>query len=49
MTQMVTLVVFHHVNNYAAWKSVFDDHEAVRRGHGALGHRVYLGVDDPTG
>ena len=45
---MVTLVVFHHVSNYAAWKAVFDEHESVRRGHGALGHRVYRGVDDPN-
>jgi len=45
---MVTLVVFHHVRDYDAWKPVFDEHEAVRRSHGALEHRVYRGVDDPN-
>ena len=43
---MVTLVVFHHVRDFDAWKFVFDEHESVRRGHGALEHRVYRGVDD---
>jgi len=45
---MVTLVVFHHVRDYDAWKRVFDEHEAVRRSHGAFEHRVYRGVDDPN-
>ncbi len=45
---MVTLVVFHHVRDYAAWKSVFDEHEGVRRSHGQLEHRVYRGVDNPN-
>jgi quinol monooxygenase YgiN len=45
---MVTLVVFHHVHDYSTWKPVFDEHEAVRRSHGAVAHRVYRGVDDPN-
>ena len=43
---MVTLVVFHHVADYDVWKSVFDEHEAVRRSHGQLEHRVYRSVDN---
>ena len=43
---MVTLVVFHHVRDYDAWKPVFDEHEGVRRSHGELEHRVYRGVDN---
>ena len=38
---MTTLVVRHHVRDYDAWKTVFDEHEDVRRRHGATGHRVY--------
>ena len=43
---MVTLVVFHHVRDFDAWRGAFEEHETVRRGHGALEHRVYRGVDD---
>ena len=45
---MLTLVVFHHVRDYEAWKSVFDEHEVVRRSHGELEHRIYRGVDNPN-
>ena len=45
---MVTLVVFHHVADYDVWKSVFDEHETARRGHGQLEHRVVRSVDNPN-
>jgi hypothetical protein len=45
---MVTLVVFHHVADYDVWKTVFDGHEDVRRGHGQLEHRVFRSVDNPN-
>jgi len=45
---VVTLVVFHHVADYESWKTVFDEHEGVRRGHGQLEHRVFRSVDDPN-
>ena len=38
---MVTLVVFHQVADYGVWKTVFDEHEHVRRAHGELEHRVF--------
>ncbi len=43
----ITVAVHHRVRDYEAWKPVFDDHEAVRREHGALGHRVFRNVADP--
>ena len=43
----VTFGVHHPVRDYDAWKPVFDEHEAVRRRHGALEHRIYRIVDDP--
>ncbi len=45
---VVTLVIFHHVAAYGTWKPAFDDHENVRRSHGALEHRIFRGVDDPN-
>jgi len=45
---MVTLVVFHNVADYDVWKSVFDEHESVRRAYGELEHRVYRSVDYPN-
>ena len=45
---MVTLVVFHHVADYESWKTVFDEHERVRREYGQLEHRVFRAVDDPN-
>ena len=45
---MVTLVVFHYVADYDTWKSVFDEHEGVRRGHGQLEHRIFRSVDNPN-
>ncbi len=45
-TAGVTLVVHHHVRDFATWKRVFDEHESVRRGHGELEHRVYQNLDD---
>ena len=37
----VILVVHHCVDDAATWKPIFDEHEAVRRGHGATEHRVF--------
>jgi quinol monooxygenase YgiN len=43
---MITLVVFHNVQDYDTWKPAFDAHEDVRRSHGEVEHRVYQGADD---
>jgi len=42
------IIVQHTVSDYDAWKRVFDEHEAVRRQHGATGHELYRGADDPN-
>lgn len=42
------IMVQHTVSDYDAWKRVFDEHEAVRRQHGATGHQLYRGADDPN-
>src|SRR5262245_34273633 len=44
----VTFVVHHPVRDYDAWKPVFDEHETVRRQHGAIEHRVWRIVRDPN-
>ena len=46
---MVTLVVHHWVRDFASWKPVFDEHEAVRRSHGEIVHRIFQTVNDPAG
>ncbi len=45
---MVTLVVHHWVRDFAVWKPVFDEHEAVRRSHGEIEHRIYQTLGDPA-
>jgi len=42
------VIVQHSVRDYDEWKSVFDEHETARRGHGATGHEIYRGLDDPN-
>ena len=42
------LIVQHTVRDYDAWEPVFDEHQAVRTRHGATGHELYRGVDDPN-
>ena len=42
------IMVQHTVRDFDAWKRVFDEHESVRRQHGATGHELYRGADDPN-
>jgi hypothetical protein len=42
------IIVQHHVRDYDTWKPVFDEHGEVRRRHGATGHTIYRGADDPN-
>ena len=42
------LIVQHTVRDYDTWKRVFDEHEATRRQHGATGHLLYRGADNPN-
>jgi heme-degrading monooxygenase HmoA len=45
---MILVIVQHTVRDFDEWKPAFDDHESVRRQHGATGHMVYRNVDDPN-
>ncbi|MGD0997993.1 MAG: cyclase [Thermoleophilia bacterium] len=45
---MISIIVQHTVRDYDAWKRVFDEHGTVRTRHGATGHRLYRGLDDPN-
>ena len=42
------LMVKHHVKDYETWKRLFDEHQAVREQHGATGHLLYRGAEDPN-
>jgi heme-degrading monooxygenase HmoA len=41
-----TVAVLHQVNDYEAWKQVFDEHAENRQQYGCTGHRVYRRGDD---
>ena len=45
---MTTVAVRHHVADFDAWKTVYDEHGAVRRELGTTGDRVLRGADDPN-
>ena len=42
------LSVKHTVADFDAWKLVFDEHAAIRKEHGATGHRLAQSLDDPN-
>ena len=41
------VIVQHKVRDFDAWKAVFDEHQAARTRHGATGHELYRGLEDP--
>lgn len=43
---MTTVAVRHSVADYETWKAAFDEHDQVRRSHGATGHRVLRDGND---
>jgi quinol monooxygenase YgiN len=45
---MTTLFVHHKVQNYAAWRKVFDNLTAMRTGYGCTGHKVFQSPSDPN-
>ena len=45
---MAKAIVQHKVADYDAWLVVFNEHEAVRRQHGATGHSVTREASDPN-
>ena len=45
---MAKVIVQHHVEDYERWYPAFTEHGAIRREHGATGHRLHRGADDPN-
>ncbi len=45
---MAKAIVQHHVADYDTWFAVFNEHEAIRRKHGATGHSVNRAAVDPN-
>jgi heme-degrading monooxygenase HmoA len=45
---IMIIIVQHTVRDFDAWKTVFDEHRSVRAGHGATGHELYRGFEDPN-
>ena len=45
---MPSMFIKHIVADYAKWKSVFDEHEALRREYGTVGHSLHRDADDPN-
>ena len=45
---MASMFVKHRVADFAAWKPVFDDHEAARRQSGVTAHSLHRDADDPN-
>jgi hypothetical protein len=40
------LIIQHTVRDFDAWKSAFDEHEAVRAKYECLGHTIYRGGEN---
>ncbi len=45
---MASMFIKHRVADYAKWKTVFDEHEALRIEHGTVGHSLHRDADDPN-
>ncbi len=45
---MASMFIKHRVADYARWKPVFDEHEAMRIEHGTIGHSIHRDADDPN-
>jgi hypothetical protein len=45
---MAKVIVQHHVADYDRWIAVFNEHAAIRKGHGATGHSVNRVATDPN-
>lgn len=45
---MVHVLVRHRVEDFEAWKPVFDDHAGMRKRFTERGHRLFRSTDDPN-
>jgi hypothetical protein len=46
--RMVRVFLRHPVEDYGAWRVVYDDHDGMRRDMGVTGDGVYRAIDDPN-
>jgi heme-degrading monooxygenase HmoA len=44
----MVLIVQHKVRDFDTWKPLFEEHGDIRKRHGATGHALYRGLDDPN-
>ena len=44
---MATMIIHHRVQNYEAWRPVYDAHEPARNAAGLSNGRVFRAADDP--
>jgi hypothetical protein len=47
-SSVTVLLIEYRVEDYPAWKAVFDRDPTGRRSHGVSGHRIYQDSDDPN-
>jgi quinol monooxygenase YgiN len=45
---MAKLIVHHKVEDYKAWRKIFDDHAEMRREFGSTGFQVFQSASDPN-
>ena len=44
---MAMMIIHHHVQDYDAWRPVYDAHESARIAAGLTNGRVFRAVDEP--
>ena len=45
---MAKLLVHHKVQDYSAWRKIFDEDDARRREYGSTGFQVFKSANDPN-
>ena len=45
---MASMIIRHRVADYDAWKSAFDEHQAMRAASGITSHTLHRDADDPN-
>ena len=45
---MAHLLIVNDVENYSAWKSVFEQSDDMRRSHGCENYQLFQDADDPN-
>jgi heme-degrading monooxygenase HmoA len=45
---MAKLLVHHKVQDYSAWRKIFDDDDQRRKGYGSTGFQVLKSTSDPN-